>query len=160
MGIQNSEREFTRAAIAIEELTTTVHDRLDEIEKRVNRPSFGDTSKAHDQYKAALSTLVRSGDDSGFRALSVGSDPAGGWSVIASFEAKIKEIARDISPLRNLASVVTISTSGLELLIDPSLAEAQWVGEIQQRGETTGPQLAKIYIPVTRYSRNRNARRV
>lgn len=58
MGIQNSEREFTRAAIAIEELTTTVHDRLDEIEKRVNRPSFGDTSKAHDQYKAALSTLV------------------------------------------------------------------------------------------------------
>ena len=148
MGIQNSEREFTRAAIAIEELTTTVHDQLDEIEKRVNRPSFGDTSKAHDQYKAALSTLVRSGDDFGFRALSVGSDPDGGWSVIASFEAKIKEIARDISPLRNLASVVTISTSGLELLIDPSLAEAQWVGEIQQRGETTGPQLAKIYIPV------------
>ena len=32
-------------------------------------------------------------------------------ALLSAFELRIKEIARDISPLRNLANVVTISTS-------------------------------------------------
>ena len=42
----------------------TATERLDDFEKRLNRPSFGEPNDACDHYKNALSTLVRSSDDS------------------------------------------------------------------------------------------------
>lgn len=40
----------------------------------------------------------------------------------------------------------------MELLVDPSLSGASWVGEIETRPETTGPQLKKVSIPVMELS--------
>jgi|SRR5579862_517119 len=107
-----------------------------------------DSAQRNLEEVAAVSAFARTGDQSGIKALSIGSDPDGGYTVIPQFESEIRSILRDVTPLRALANVTPVSTSVLELLVDPSLAPAQWVGETQSRSETGGPQLVKVSIPV------------
>lgn len=97
---------------------------------------------------AALRALGR-GDETAIKALSTDSDPDGGWTSLPTIEKTIQTIARTVSPIRDLANVITLATgSTYETIVDPSLVQAQWVGERQARTQTTGPKLVKIQIPV------------
>ena len=60
----------------------------------------------------------------------------------------IVERVRETSPMRSVASVVTIGTDALEGFNDLDEAGAGWVGETGARPETTTPQLGKWSIPV------------
>lgn len=82
------------------------------------------------------------------RALSVDSDPNGGYVVTPEQSARISTIVYETSPMRSVATVETISTDALEGLYDGDEAEAGWVGERQARPETDTPQLGKWRIPV------------
>lgn len=129
--------------------------RLDQIETAYNRPEAsadmvqavapkGEYGKAFDQY-------LRKGMDAGLealqsKALSVGSDPDGGYLVTPSMSSRIVKSVFETSPMRQLASIETISTDALEMIDDHDQAAAGWTSETGAVSETSTPQIAKRNI--------------
>lgn len=89
-------------------------------------------------------------DDKGMeaKALSVGSDPNGGYLVPAAVSARILTRVFETSPLRQLATVETIGTDKLDIPVDDDEASAGWVGETEDRTETGTPKIGVQSIPV------------
>src|SRR3546814_2451709 len=71
------------------------------------------------------------------KSMSVGSDPNGGYLVTPAVSNRVMMIVRESSPLRELATVESITSSEFEIPIDEDEAEAQWAGETEARSETT-----------------------
>jgi len=100
----------------------------------------------------AFNKYIRKGDgslsDMEQKALSVGSDPDGGFLVLPEMSSEIVKKVFESSPVRAVASVQTISSDSFEILQDLDEAGAGWVGETAARSETTTPQFKKIVIAV------------
>ncbi|MFG1364662.1 phage major capsid protein [Xanthobacter versatilis] len=82
------------------------------------------------------------------KALSVGSDPNGGYLVPTAVSARILTRVWETSPLRQLSTVETIGTDKIEIPIDDDEASAGWVGETEGRPETGTPAIGVQTIPV------------
>lgn len=82
------------------------------------------------------------------KALSVGSDPDGGYLVPTAMSARILTRVWETSPLRQLATIETIGTDKIEIPIDDDEAAAGWVGETEDRPETGTPKIGVQTIPV------------
>jgi HK97 family phage major capsid protein len=123
--------------------------------KRVTRDDFDDSAQeATAAYKRAFDSYVRhNGDERSMspddlKALSVGSDPDGGYVVDADTGGRIVSRIFETSPMRQFASIQTIGTDALEGLHDSDQAAFGWVGEEGSRTETNTPKLEKWRIPV------------
>lgn len=81
------------------------------------------------------------------KALSVGSDPDGGYLVTPQMSATVIKNVFESSPVRAVASVETISTDALEMLDDHNEAASGWTTETASPAETNTPQLAVRRIP-------------
>jgi HK97 family phage major capsid protein len=102
-------------------------------------------------YRPAFALYARRGDrDPQFdgKSMSVGSDPDGGYFVTPYMSPRILSIIYESSPIRQLATVETISTDAVEYPIDDGEAGGGWVGEQETRSETTTPQVGVQRIPV------------
>ncbi len=134
--------------------------RLDKIETVYSRPAADQNAfdaKAYNpqqsEYRKAFCNYLRKGLDVGLealqtKALSVGSDPDGGYMVTPSLSSKIVSAVFETSPMRQLASIETISSDALELLDDHDQAAAGWTAEAASVSDTASPQIAKRSIPV------------
>lgn len=105
-----------------------------------------------DGYKSAYNKFLRKGDEiidiDSKKALSVGSDPDGGYVVHPDMSGQIVQRVFESSPMRQYASIQVISTDQLDGLIDADEAGSGWVAETAARPETSTPQLDKWSIPV------------
>jgi HK97 family phage major capsid protein len=130
-------------------------DRLADLEKKANRPGGG-SGNADEQAeieRKALASLLRSGtsaavEDAGgtfeSKAASSDSDPSGGYFVLPTVDLTIRNLMTDLSPLRGLAEVVTISTDKYERFYSFGKRGAQWVSEREERPQDTArPDLKK-----------------
>jgi len=112
--------------------------------------NFG--AKELDGYKNQFLSYLRKGEQvmgaDEMKALSVGSDPDGGFVVYPDMSGRVVSKVFETSPMRAYASVQTISTDALEGLFDLDEASSGWVGETQARAETSTPQLKTWRIPV------------
>lgn len=103
-------------------------------------------------YKAAFSRYLRKDDKvlsaDEAKALSVGSDPDGGYLVDPDTSGRMVMKVYETSPIRQYASVQVIATDALEGLFDLDEAGYGWTGETGTRSETTTPELKKWRIPV------------
>lgn len=107
------------------------------------------TNEVLDEVKAyghAFRQYLRTGDVQA--AMSVGSQPDGGYLVKPDTSGRIVELVYEMSPLRQLASVETIGTDTLEGGTDLGEAGAGWVGETEERTETGTPKIGEWKIPV------------
>ncbi|MEZ5691493.1 MAG: phage major capsid protein [Rickettsiales bacterium] len=132
--------------------------RLDAMEVAYNRPEFEEKQTSfknepafHGEYSKAFRNYLRKGvevnlDNLQTKALSVGSDPDGGYLVTPHMSAKITQSVFESSPLRQLASVETISTDSLELIDDHDQAAAGWTSETAAVSDTATPTIAKKSI--------------
>jgi HK97 family phage major capsid protein len=104
------------------------------------------------EQKAAFLKFVRKGADvlngDEQKAMSVGSDPDGGYLVPADMSGRVVSKIFDTSAIRTIASVQSISTDALEGRTDVAEANAGWVAETGSRDATTSPTLGKWRIPV------------
>lgn len=123
--------------------------------RRVTRDDFDEEAQtAAAEYKKAFAAFMsHKGDDKlmtadQMKALSVGSDPDGGFVVDADTSGRIVGRIFETSPMRQYANVQTIGTDGLEGLHDADEASFGWVGETGARTATNTPQLDKWRIPV------------
>jgi HK97 family phage major capsid protein len=109
-------------------------------------------AKELDGYKQAFDKFLRKGDEiigaDEKKALSVGTDPDGGYVVHPDMSGAIVTKVFETSPMRAYASIQVISTDALEGLYDLEEAASGWVGETEARSETGTPQLGKWRIPV------------
>lgn len=130
--------------------------RLDELHTAMNRPAAADEGKNADkgdiEYKKAFfDGFLRKGESKlgaeEFKALSAGSDPDGGYTVPVEMSSQIIKTIYETTPMRQVASVQTISTKSLEMLVDKDEAAATWVGETGAASNTNTPQFGKLNIP-------------
>ncbi len=80
------------------------------------------------------------------KALSAGSDPAGGYTVMPEIGGIIQTRVFETSPMRQLASVMTIGSDQYEVVLDNDEASCGWVGETTTRSETNTPTLGKLIL--------------
>jgi HK97 family phage major capsid protein len=102
-------------------------------------------------YANGLNVYMRRGGNtpaSVMAAMSVGSDPDGGYTVTPDTSGRIVKKIYETSPMRQVAAVTTIGTDRLEGFNDLGEGTAGWVGETQARPATDTPQLGKWEIPV------------
>ena len=105
-----------------------------------------------DGYKAAFERFVRkdhyqlSTDEQ--KALSVGSDPDGGYTVHPDMSGAMVKKIFDTSPVRAYASTQAISTDALEGIYDDDESTSGWVSETGGRAATATAQIGVWRIPV------------
>src|SRR5690606_6224955 len=98
------------------------------------------------EYQSGVAAYIRHGqaalDNANVRAaLSVGSDPAGGYLVIPDNDPMPRERLFRTSPMRALADVVTIAGGRYEGVHEVDDFGFGWVGEKQTRSETEAGDL-------------------
>jgi HK97 family phage major capsid protein len=129
--------------------------RLDMMETAANRPARENKMFKHEgnvsENKKAFEAYIRKGlvgEVEAFekKALSVGSDPDGGYLVTPTLSQQISKYVLEISPMRQLASVEEISSDSLDIIIDNDSAAGDWVAETATRSDTTTPQMQKKSI--------------
>lgn len=99
--------------------------------------------EAYREYCSAFETLVRGGLNADYlgadirNALTIGSDPAGGYLVPAEMSNEMERRIHDTSPIRSIARVITIGKSAWEAPYKTSKGvSGGWVGERSPRGAT------------------------
>ena len=108
--------------------------------------------KVKAEHKAGFEKWFRKGIDSGLRdleikaGLSTLSDPDGGFLVTEEMQVAIDRVAGMASPMRRIATVMTIGTDTYKKLVGQGGASSGWVGEKAARPETNTPTLAEIAI--------------
>jgi HK97 family phage major capsid protein len=129
--------------------------RLDEISLKGARPALegrGVKDAASREHKSAFDDYVRSGEVAGLRALemkamSVGSNPDGGYLVPPELETEIGQRLANISPIRGLASVRVISSSVYKKPFMTAGPATGWVGETDPRSQTASAVLDALSFP-------------
>jgi HK97 family phage major capsid protein len=81
------------------------------------------------------------------KALSVGSGPDGGYLVPQPVEEEILKRMANISPIRSIASVRTISASSLRMAFSTVGPATGWVGETDPRPQTATQTIADMTFP-------------
>ena len=103
-------------------------------------------------YKSAFWNYIRKNNAGSpieeIKALSVGSDPDGGYLVTPDTSGRIIQLIQETSPMRQVANIVTVGTDRLEGTRDLDEATTGWVGETDARTETATPQIGQYTIPV------------
>lgn len=104
------------------------------------------------EYKSASEAYLRRGREAmtaeQHKAMSVGSDPNGGYFVTPDTSGRIVKRLYETSDIRAVAAQQTISTDRLEGTNDLQEGSAGWVGETAARPATGTPQVGKWEIPV------------
>ncbi len=109
------------------------------------RPALeGFTHGQNDEYKSSFSAYVKHGEE---KALSVGSNPDGGYLVPDETETEIARLLKDISPIRAISGVRQVSSSVYKKPISIAGPTVGWVGETDARPETSSQTLSEISYP-------------
>jgi HK97 family phage major capsid protein len=128
---------------------------LDELAHRTLRPQLGSSTPrigVAREHKAMFESYVRRGETAQLRslegkALSVGSDPDGGYLVPEETERAVNRALRDISPIRAIAGIRQVSGTVYKKPFAITGAEAGWVAETASRPQTDSPTLAELSFP-------------
>lgn len=129
--------------------------RIDELTLKARRPQLstaGDTAPLAREYKQAFEAYVRKGESHGLaaleaKAMSIVSNPDGGFLVPPEVEAAIGERLMNLSPIRSISSVRQVSAA---LYKKPFMTQGfavGWVGETAARPETASPVLTELQFP-------------
>jgi len=154
--------EARSADVVTEEKVNRINRALDE-QKRVldeltlasARPAIGTERKAAPaarEKKAAFERYIRKGDAGGLdalelKAMSVGSEADGGYTVPLEIEQTIDRVLAKVSPMRAIASVRQIGSNTYRKPIATAGAATGWVAETDARTQTGAPTLAAIDFP-------------
>ncbi len=131
--------------------------KLDELSLKAARPALdrapaGQPSHAEREHKSAFDAYMRGGESAGLRALetkamSVGSNPDGGYLVPSEVEREIGKRLSLASPIRGIAGVREVSASVYKKPFMTSGPAVGWVGETDARAQTASPILAELSFP-------------
>ena len=128
---------------------------VDELALKSARPHLGGPAVRSGvalQHRVAFDGYIRKGEATHLRdleskALSVGSDPDGGFLVPDELERAVTRAVKNVSPIRAIAGIRQVSGSVYKKPFAITGAEAGWVAETAARPETDTPTLAELSFP-------------
>lgn len=103
--------------------------------------------KADPEYTAAFKAHMRKGERAPSdiqAAMSKGTDADGGYVAPVEWDRTITDKLKQISPIRQHARVITISTAGFKKLFNDRAVGSGWVGETASRPATSTPQFGSL----------------
>jgi len=114
----------------------------------VKRPGAAG-GKEVSEHKNAFMQFIRKGKDDGLaelqqKALQTTVEADGGYAVPEELDRNILELLRDVSPMRQVCSQITVSAPDYKKLVNLGGAGSGWVGETAARPATNTPTLAQI----------------
>ena len=114
-----------------------------------NRPFLTENQNDSDcvEKKAFLNYVGKGFEGYDQKSLTAQEGSQGGYLIPQPMMEHIHQTLLQSSPLRSLARVTSISGDSLELLLDKGCADVGWVSEVEDRAETTTPELIKLKIP-------------
>jgi HK97 family phage major capsid protein len=130
--------------------------RLDEIALKGARPPLSREREqaplAAREHKAAFESYIRAGESAGLReleakAMSVGSNPDGGYLVPEEIEREIGRRLTHVSPIRSIAGVREMSASVYKKPFMTTGPATGWVGETAARPTTNTAVLDELSFP-------------
>ena len=130
--------------------------RLDEMTLKSARPALGGDKVTRSavalEHKQAFDAYMRGGDAVGLaaleaKALSIGSNADGGYTVPVEIETEIGKRLTAISPIRSIAGSRTISANVYKKPFMTAGPAVGWVGETDPRTQTTSPTLDQLSFP-------------
>ncbi|QUS39057.1 phage major capsid protein [Tardiphaga alba] len=133
---------------------TKTADRLDKLEAKMNRHTGGSApaDEAKDIETKALAVFLRTGSEVEVKTAASDNNVDGGWMVLPAVDTRIHTLMTDISPMRSLCEVVTISTDTYERFYSKGKRGAQRVVERDDRPQDTArPELIKQSYGVGEY---------
>lgn len=137
-------QDQTSAATRLEVFNTALRERHGSGARQL-------TADEWTEYNGALAAYFRGGENAlnnpDIRAaLSVGSDPAGGYTVISDVDPQPRERLFRTSPMRAVADVITITSGTFEGVHEVGEDDCGWVGESETRAETASGNLGAFRI--------------
>jgi len=146
------ERAFDADAVAaLRAEMTALKARMDAWTIAAGRPALDGAKAAADPARAAfVERYLRHGSEAGLETKSVDgtSTGAGGYAVPREIDALIDATLKAISPIRQIANVVRVGTSGYRKLVTSGGTPSGWAGEADARPETATPVFHEI-VPAT-----------
>ncbi|MFA7585432.1 MAG: phage major capsid protein [Novosphingobium sp.] len=113
-------------------------ERLDKIEAKGNRPKAGkaDPEEGAEIEAKAFNQFLRTGQvDAELKTMTAGTPADGGYTVAPEYSATVIEGITEFSPIRQLASVMSISTSKVYIPVMTTPLNGGWVTETGDRDE-------------------------
>ncbi len=138
-------------------MDTTINGLQDDItslKTSMLRPNKAGVQTSPDSaHKQAFLTYVAKGYDAPLaafesKALEVINSAEGGFTVPPEMSERIVTRQFDTTPMRQIATVMNISTEAVEMLRDTAEPVAQWVSELGTRNDTADNGIGRIRIPV------------
>lgn len=124
------------------------------LKARVEAEALADARPTLSGVKAAtalpfVERYLRKGLEAGLelKALSGASDAAGGYAVPEEIDAAIERTLAAISPIRAIANVVKVGSSGYRKLVTSGGTPSGWASETGARAETATPTFNEIAPP-------------
>jgi HK97 family phage major capsid protein len=139
----------------LNDAVATHQRRFEDMTVKSARPPLASERKdSHEarEHKAAFDAYVRHGESANLRtlevkAMSVGSNPDGGYTVPFEVETEIGKRLTLISPIRSIAGVRQISANVYKKPFMTTGPATGWVGETDARAQTASPTLAELSFP-------------
>ena len=141
---QELETAFNRAPAAV-----TSEEKSKERRQKVNK-AFNDFARVKKGGQLYFDDFIKdlSENDTEFKSLTANSEPGGGYLVLPEITQPMQEFIYESSPIRQLATVMTIGTNSLEIPLDNDQFSSGWVGETDGRTSTATAVFQKVEIPV------------
>lgn len=125
---------------------------IDEAVARFARPGSGNSEDGPSDHAKAFVQWARKGEGKltadQTKAMSVGSDPDGGYTVPVDMSGRIAAKVYETSNIRGIAQVDSTSSDAVEGLNDNDEVSTGWVSETGTRSETDTPELGKWRIEI------------
>ncbi len=136
---------------------TNLSDAMTALEKKASRPIIGADGREirpeAAEHRKAFEQFLRKGDDAGLKdierkALSMQVDADGKFTLPEQVDSALQDLVKEVSPIRQIANVVNVTTSDYKKLVNLHGTASGWVGETAARPETNTPQFAEIAPPM------------
>ncbi len=148
------DKDLTDLQSKVTELGTALNRKGNAGEENEEKQLTAKNKKGWEDYNRAMNKFMAKGVnipqellDFHKKEMSVDSDENGGFLVSPEVSSEISKVINETSPIRQNASVQSISSDALEMIWDGDRGSVGWVGERQARVETDTPELKKIVFP-------------
>jgi HK97 family phage major capsid protein len=137
------------ANVAVGELRaemSALKERMDQAAVIAGRPALAGARAQESGSKAFVESYLRKGIEGGIelKSLSGTTGGDGGYAVPREIDATIDATLKAISPIRSVANVVKVGTSGYRKLVTTGGVASGWVAETDTRAETATPTFREI----------------
>lgn len=147
-GLQANSEAEAKALVELKDFNVTMRS----VAAAKGQPFQEFDLKSYREYRDAFNNFLRKNKEllapEEVKTLSAGSDPDGGYFVTPDLSGRIVRKVYETTPMRQVASVQTISTDVLEGIEDLGEAGAGYAGEQSVSGDVTTPQIGKWRIQV------------